>query len=130
MKGESTAEYGNTQIISTDYTEAFHNFFNRNYKLITFNIFMRILIPAPKCYWVQNYASSAVFSQVSQHFRYCPRRYWNTLCDFLGEAERYLKGLWVSAISSTYFYSTTAVTWMKILGQVRRLSSTFGQNLK
>ena len=129
MKGESTAEYGNTQIISTDYTEAFYNCFNKNYKLSTFNIFMRYLIPVPNVIWCQT-MQVAVFSQVSQHFRYCPRRYWNTLCDFLGVAERYLKGLWVSTISSTYFYSTTVVTWMKILGQVPRLSSTFGQNLK
>ena len=57
-----------------------------------------------------------LFSQVSQHFRYCSRRYRNALCDFLGEAERYLKELWVSTISSTYFYSNTAVTWMKTLG--------------
>ena len=42
----STEEYGNTQIISTDYTEAFYYCFNRNYKLSTFNVFMRILVPA------------------------------------------------------------------------------------
>ena len=30
--GVLTEEYGNTQIISIDYTEAFYNCFNRNYK--------------------------------------------------------------------------------------------------
>ena len=34
MGMNSTEEYGNTQIISTDYTEAFYNCFNRNYKLL------------------------------------------------------------------------------------------------
>ena len=115
--GVSTEEYGNTQITSTDYTQAFYKCFNRNYKLNTFNIFMRTLVPScfPKCYWVPNYVSLALFSQVSQHFRYCSGRYWNALCDFLGQVERCLKGLWVSTISSTYFYSSTAVTWMEIL---------------
>ena len=42
----STEEYRNTHIISIDYTETFSNCFNRNYKLSTFNIFMRILVPA------------------------------------------------------------------------------------
>ena len=41
-----TEEYGNIQIISTDYTEVFYNCFHRNYKLSTFNIFMKILVPA------------------------------------------------------------------------------------
>ena len=47
LMGVSTEAYGNTQIISTDYTEAFYNCFNRNYKLSTFNIIIRILVPAP-----------------------------------------------------------------------------------
>ena len=42
----TTEECRNTQIISKDYTEAFYNCFNRNYKLSTFNIFMRIPVPA------------------------------------------------------------------------------------
>ena len=42
----STEEYGNTQIISTGYTETFYNCFNRNCKLSTFNIFMTTLVPA------------------------------------------------------------------------------------
>ena len=44
--GVTTEEYGNTQITSTDYTQAFYKCFNRNYKLNTFNIFMRTLVSA------------------------------------------------------------------------------------
>ena len=42
----TTEECGNTQIISTDFTEAFYNCFNRNYKLSVFNSFVRIPVPA------------------------------------------------------------------------------------
>ena len=55
----STEEYGNTQIISTDYAEAFYFVFFYNYRLSTFNICMRILARScfPKCYWLAKNAS-------------------------------------------------------------------------
>ena len=43
-----TEQYGNTQTISTYYTETFYICFNRNYRLSTFNISMRILVPASR----------------------------------------------------------------------------------
>ena len=42
----TTEECGNTQIISTDFTEAFYNCFNRNCKLSVFNSLVRIPVPA------------------------------------------------------------------------------------
>ena len=120
----STEEYRNTHIISTDYTETFSNCFNRNYKLNTFNIFMRILVPASpnfvgcqtmrvshcslKCLNISDVIPADIrMRSMISHNKHTEQK--------IGEAERHLKGLWVSTISTTYFYSTTAVTWIKIV---------------
>ena len=73
-----------------------------------------------------NYASLALFSQVRclnisdiipADIKMRPVISYNKHNEYkIGEAEIYLKGLWVSTTSATYFYSSTALTWMKILG--------------
>ena len=122
-----------TQIISI-YTEAFYNCFNRNHKLSTFIIFIRIVVPA----------SPNIIGCRTMRVLHCSLRCLN-ISDIIpadikmrsvisynkhneykiGEAERYLKGLWVSTTSTTYFYSSTALTWMKILGTSAQIVINF-----